>query len=126
MLGIKVVEAKNLKIADFNSSDPYCIIKIGGIEKRTRVIDSNLNPIWNQTFYFDITSYSTNELSFQIFDKDKLTKDDLLYELNIPIKKLQCGVVEDKWYDCVHLITHLMKKGQISFESEPFNHLKKL
>ena len=126
MLGIKVVEAKNLKIGDFNSSDPYCIIKIAGVEKRTRVIDSNLNPVWNQTFYFDVTSYSTNELSFKIYDKDKLKKDDLLYELNIPIKKLPCGVVEDKWYDCVHLITHLMKKGQISFESEPFNSFEKM
>ena len=39
---------------------------------------------------------------------------------------MPCGVVEDKWYDCVHLITHLMKKGQISFESEPFNSFEKM
>ena len=58
MLAVKVVEAKNLKIADGNSSDPYCVLKINGIEKKTRVIDCTLNPIWNQTFYFDISSYS--------------------------------------------------------------------
>lgn len=85
MLGIKVIEARNLKIADFNSNDPYCVLKIGGIEKKAHVIDCFLNPIWNKTFYFDIPSYITNEFSLKVLDKDKLSKNDLLYELNIPI-----------------------------------------
>ena len=126
MLAIKVVEAKNLKVADVNSSDPYCVLKLNGIEKKTRVIGSNLNPIWNQYFYFNISSYSTNELSIKIFDKDKLSKDDLLYEINIPIKTLQCGVVEDKWYSSLHLITHLVQPGYYSFESNPFATIKKI
>ena len=126
MLAIKVVEAKNLKVSDVNSSDPYCVLKLNGIEKKTRVIDSNLNPIWNQYFYFDISSYSTNELYIKIFDKDNLSKDDLLYELNIPIKNLQCGIVEDKWYSSLHLITHIVLPGCYSFESNPFSTTKKL
>ena len=126
MLAIKVVEAKNLKVADVNSSDPYCVLKLNGIEKKTKVICSNLNLIWNQYFYFFISSYSTNELSIKIFDKDKLSKDDLLYEINIPIKTLQCGVVEDKWYSSLHLITHLVQPGYYSFESNPFATIKKI
>ena len=126
LLAVKVVEAKNLKSADSNSSDPYCVLKLNGIEKKTRVIDCNLNPIWNQYFYFNISSFSTNELSIQIFDKDKLSKDDLLYELNIPIRNLQCGVVEDKWYSSLHLITHIVLPGYYSFESNPFLTTKKI
>ena len=126
VLAIKVVEAKNLRAADINTSDPYCILKFNGIEKKTRVIDSTLNPIWNQYFYFNITSFATNELSIKIFDKDKLSKDDLLYELNIPIKNLQYGIVEDKWYNSLHLITHIMLPGNYSFESNPFTSTKKI
>ena len=125
MLAIKVVEAKNLKAADINTSDPYCLLKFNGIEKKTRVIDSNLNPIWNEYFYFNITSFETNELSIKIFDKDKLSKDDLLYDLTIPIKDLQYGIVEDKWYNSLHLITHIILPGNYSFEPNPFTTTKK-
>ena len=126
-LAIKVVEAKNLTAADKDdSSDPYCILRFNDNEKKTRVIDSTLNPVWNQYFYFNITSYSTNELSIKIFDKDKLSKDDLLYEKIIPLKNLKCGIVEDKWYDSLHLITHIMLPGQYSFETNPFSTNKKL
>ena len=126
MIAIKVVEAKNLRAADINTSDPYCILTMNGIEKRTRVIDSTLNPIWNQYFYFNITSFATNELSIKIFDKDKLSKDDLLDEVNIPIKYLKYGEVEDKWYNSLHLITHIMLPGNYSFESNPFTPTKKI
>ena len=126
MLAVKVVEAKNLKKADENSSDPYCVLKINGIEKKTRVIDCTLNPIWNHTFYFDISSYSTNELSIKIFDKDKLSKDDLLFQLTIPINKFQCGIVEDKWYSSIHLITYLVYQGRSSFKPYPFTPLSKI
>ena len=126
ILAVKVVEAINLKAADINTSDPYCILKLNNIEKKTRVIDSTLNPKWNQYFYFDITSFSTNELSIKIFDKDKLSKDDLLFELNIPIKNLKCGEVEDKWYSSLHLITHIMLPGHYSFEANPFKTNQKI
>ena len=120
MLAVKILEAKNLPAADSDTSDPYCKIKVAEIEKRTRVIDCTLNPIWNELFYFDILSYSTNELSIKIYDKDKLSKDDLLYELTIPITKLKCGIVEDRIEGPLHFITHLMEPGQLSFDSHPF------
>ena len=125
-LAIKVVEAKNLRAADINTSDPYCVLKFNGIEKKTKVIDSTLNPIWNQFFYFNITSFLSNELSIKIFDKDKLSKDDLLDEITIPIQNLQCGIVEDKWYGSLHLITHILLPGTYTFESNPFTTTKKL
>ena len=125
MLAVKVIEAHNLPIADKNSSDPYCVLKIAGTEKKTKVIDCTLNPIWNQTFYFELPSYSSNELLIKIFDKDKLSKDDLLFQYILPIKEIKCGIVEDKWYDSIHLITHLIAPGHVSFESSPFTTIAK-
>ena len=126
MLVVKVIEEKNITAADGDTSDPYCVLKVAEMEKKTKIIDCTLNPIWNQIFFFDIKSYSTNELLIKIFDKDKLSKDDLLFQWIIPINKLQCGIVEDKWYDSLHLITHLMYPGQLSFESNPFSPITKI
>ena len=39
---------------------------------------------------------------------------------------MQCGIVEDKWYDCIHLTTHLIAPGQLSFESNPFTPITKI
>ena len=84
-------------------------------EQKSIVIDSTLNPIWNQYFYFNISSFQTNELLIKIFDKDEFSKDDLLYKLIIPIKNLKYGIVEDKWYSSLHLITHILIPGNYSF-----------
>ena len=36
-------------------SDPYTMITLpDGQEKRTKVIDDNLNPVWNETLEFDV------------------------------------------------------------------------
>ena len=60
MLGVKVIEAKNLKAPDGDTNDPYCVLKIANDEKKTKIIDCTLNPIWNQIFSFYIKIYSTN------------------------------------------------------------------
>ena len=125
ILAIKLVEAKNLKVGDTNTSDPYCVLELNGTEQKSRVIDSTLNPIWNQYFYFNISSFQTNELLIKIFDKDELSKDDLLYKLIIPIKNLKYGIVEDKWYSSLHLITHILIPGNYTFISNPFIPIKK-
>jgi len=47
-LHISIPFALGLRIADRNSSDPFCKIHIpGGEEQRTKVVNSNLNPKWD-------------------------------------------------------------------------------
>ena len=52
ILRVIVCEAKGLRNADIGSlSDPVACIKLGGVVvAKTRVIDNELNPKWNQSF----------------------------------------------------------------------------
>ena len=92
----------------------------------TRKIQGTSNPMWNKTFYFDIPSYSTNELSLKIINKNnKSKKEEVICEKIIPIKDFKCGVIEDKWYESFHLLTHIIEPGKNSFEENPFSPIVK-
>lgn len=39
-------------------SDPYAIVQIGDSSGTTKVINSNLNPVWDETFYLYIRQAS--------------------------------------------------------------------
>jgi Ca2+-dependent lipid-binding protein len=83
-LRLHVIRGQNLKAADFGfmqsgKSDPY--VKISGVGNReytTKVINSCLNPEWNETFDLlveDLVENST--LNMSVYDKD-LKNDDFL------------------------------------------------
>lgn len=84
VLKIRVMSAKNLRAADFSvtgggSSDPYVVVKIGGKfdQKQTKVINKNLNPVWNsEEFCFYLTPEDT-EVVFKLYDKDLVGSDNL-------------------------------------------------
>lgn len=56
-LKFTVISGTNLPIADLKSSDPYVKMYVDGPIKvyltKTTTIKNNLNPKWNQTFYFN-------------------------------------------------------------------------
>ena len=45
-----------VKDRDTGSSDPFAIFKVAGQEKRSRTIARNLNPKWEETFDFRVSS----------------------------------------------------------------------
>ena len=48
---ISVIEAKALKAVDFGgTSDPYVVVDVGDMSKKTKYISKNLNPSWNEQF----------------------------------------------------------------------------
>lgn len=48
----------------------YCIIQFEGYEKRTHVINNNLNPVWNESFVFKVQDYfSESAVEIELFDK---------------------------------------------------------
>jgi Ca2+-dependent lipid-binding protein len=50
-LKVRVVHARDVRIADSSSSDPYAIVLFPNRkEHRTSTISNTLNPIWNEQF----------------------------------------------------------------------------
>eukprot|EP00928_Gymnodinium_smaydae_P063457 TRINITY_DN47016_c0_g1_i1.p1 TRINITY_DN47016_c0_g1~~TRINITY_DN47016_c0_g1_i1.p1 ORF type:complete len:644 (+),score=147.86 TRINITY_DN47016_c0_g1_i1:71-2002(+) len=85
-LRVAIIRSQALRNADFfGASDPYCILEINGEEHktfRTKVIDDNLNPIWNESYVFDYTPGT--DLHFRVFDQDIIKSDDFLGDLVLP------------------------------------------
>lgn len=81
---IKVKSAKDLRVGDFRSSDPVVrIFKNDEQFFQSDCIDSSLNPVWeNAKASVNLTIPSTEKLTFQVLDQDKVpfmnpTYDDL-------------------------------------------------
>lgn len=77
-----VIRAYDLKKADINllghgSSDPY--VKISGCgskEYTTKVINNNLNPVWNEVFHITLDDLEgSSKLQLNVYDKDIKTDD---------------------------------------------------
>jgi len=75
VLKVIIVHGKRLVIRDFTSSDPYVVVKVGNQSAKTKVINSCLNPVWNEELTFSIKE-SINELKLEVFDKDRFKSDD--------------------------------------------------
>ena len=101
---LHIRSAKDLPKSDLlGLSDPYVVIKIGPsdatFDEKTVVLTTDvkyktLNPEWNARFEVSTDDLSTTdavlELEIRIFDKDQMSKDDLLGEIRIPITQRNC------------------------------------
>lgn len=89
-LQIEIISATDLAIADYiGSSDPYCIVVWRG-EKvfKTRHINRNLNPEWNETFHIPLSNEELSEcdLSLCVYDYDgnnTFVNDDFLGQIDL-------------------------------------------
>ena len=75
---VRVISATKLKNKErFQTSDPYCMIECEKESKKTKSLESNLNPTWNEEFV--ITMMDGEEtLGFSIWDKNTLSKDNFM------------------------------------------------
>ncbi|CAI9278049.1 unnamed protein product [Lactuca saligna] len=71
-LMLTVVKAHNLKNMEMmGKSDPYVVAFIRPLEKfKTKVIENNLNPVWNQTFHLTVEDRETQFAIVEVFDED--------------------------------------------------------
>ncbi|XP_027108189.1 calcium-dependent lipid-binding protein-like [Coffea arabica] len=71
-LTVTVVKANDLKNKEFiGKSDPYTVVYVRPLFKvKTKTIDNNLNPEWNQTFPLIVEDKETQSLIIEVFDKD--------------------------------------------------------
>ena len=87
-LTIYIQQAQNLPVMDSNGkSDPFVKLKINDnrgniLSGKTSIIPETLNPKWYQSFTFN--NIPINEtLKIEIYDFDKLRRDDLMGDLEI-------------------------------------------
>ncbi|CAA0825400.1 ADP-ribosylation factor GTPase-activating protein AGD12 [Striga hermonthica] len=86
-LKVKVLKGTNLAVRDMLSSDPYIILTLGQKQVRTSVVNSNLNPIWNEELKLDVPgNYSSIKL--QVYDHDMFSADDIMGEAEIDIQPM--------------------------------------
>ncbi|KAK8487277.1 hypothetical protein V6N11_012782 [Hibiscus sabdariffa] len=71
-LTVTVVKANDLKNMEvIGKSDPYVVVHIRPLFKyKTKVVDNNLNPVWNQTFELIAEDRETQSLTVEVFDDD--------------------------------------------------------
>ncbi|KAH3837035.1 E3 ubiquitin-protein ligase NEDD4-like isoform X2 [Dreissena polymorpha] len=93
ILRIKVIAGVNLAKKDiFGASDPYVRISLYRGHRETGIIETvhtatvkkSLNPEWNEEFLFRVNSRD-NVLLFEVFDSNRLTRDDFLGLVEIPL-----------------------------------------
>eukprot|EP01097_Dermamoeba_algensis_P003573 TRINITY_DN246_c0_g1_i1.p1 TRINITY_DN246_c0_g1~~TRINITY_DN246_c0_g1_i1.p1 ORF type:complete len:340 (-),score=73.26 TRINITY_DN246_c0_g1_i1:879-1898(-) len=96
-IAVSVIEARDLLSKDSNGlSDPYCVITCGKKKQKTKVIEKTLNPKWGQTFVLDIST--TTNIYFELYDKDRLTKDEFLGLVVVELKGLKFDTPTPTWY----------------------------
>ncbi|KAI6649404.1 Myoferlin [Oopsacas minuta] len=89
MLRVEVQGASGLKNQDYTKkSDPYCIIKFQGQSDKTKTIERNLSPIWNQVLEFEIRAplTGTENIDLEIKDENTFGRDTLMGKASILIR----------------------------------------
>ena len=101
-LTVHVVEARDLKPMDPDgTSDPYAILEIEGNRSETKYVSSTTNPVWNESFQFDIER-ANEPLHIVVMDKDVFGTDDFEGECRISLDKLRDQMKHDEWFELTH------------------------
>jgi len=95
---LEVVAGRSLPVKDVTgSSDPYCKIKVGEQESKTNIMEKNLDPVWNEEFYFKV-SPQLAYFSIKMFDWDMIGKDDPMGMIRISFSELADECLHDDWW----------------------------
>lgn len=80
VLSVTVISAEDLPVVDLmGKADPYVVLimKKSETKVKTRVLNDNLNPIWNQTFDFVVEDALHEMLILEVWDHDTFGKDKI-------------------------------------------------
>lgn len=100
-LSVTIVSASDLPAMDRNGmSDPYVKVYVLPERKQkfeTRIIRNTLNPTYNETFQFSIpfNELISKTLMLVVYDYDRLSKDDKMGQLSVPLESIDFGITTD-------------------------------
>ncbi|KAL8130007.1 hypothetical protein V2J09_019162 [Rumex salicifolius] len=105
ILEVKLVEAKELSNKDLiGKSDPYAVLFVRPLRTRTKkskTINNELNPIWNESFEFVVEDPSTQHLTVRVFDDEGLQPAEHIGSAQLLLKDLEPGKVKIVWLKLV-------------------------
>ncbi|XP_068131597.1 E3 ubiquitin-protein ligase NEDD4 isoform X3 [Hyperolius riggenbachi] len=94
VLRVKVIAAFGLAKKDLlGTSDPYVKVTLYDPENgiltsiQTKTVKKNLNPKWNEEVLLRVYP-KKHRLLFEVFDENRLTRDDFLGQVDIPLYQL--------------------------------------
>lgn len=68
--------------------DPFVVTSLGKKTYRTRTINHNLNPVFDEKLVFQVLRHEVNySVSFTVIDKDKFSGNDYVGTVNFPVDK---------------------------------------
>ncbi|TVU42452.1 hypothetical protein EJB05_08857, partial [Eragrostis curvula] len=105
VLEVKLVEARDLKNKDLvGKSDPFAVLYIRPLREKTKkskTINNDLNPIWNEHYEFEVEDISTQHLTVKVYDDEGLQASEIIGCARVSLTDLQPGKVKDLWLDLV-------------------------
>uniref|UniRef100_A0A6J0SFY6 Extended synaptotagmin-3 n=1 Tax=Pogona vitticeps TaxID=103695 RepID=A0A6J0SFY6_9SAUR len=100
---VYLLEAENLVQKDNflgaikGKSDPYALLRVGLVQFRSKTIQRDLNPIWNEMFEFVVHELPGQDLEVDLYDEDP-DKDDFLGSLLINLSDVMKDRIVDEWF----------------------------
>ncbi|KFK44406.1 hypothetical protein AALP_AA1G253000 [Arabis alpina] len=85
LLRIRVKRGINLVNLDSVGSDPFVVITMASQKLKTRGVENNCNPEWNDELTLGISD-PTQPLILEVYDKDTFTSHDKMGDAEIDIK----------------------------------------
>ncbi|XP_050126136.1 synaptotagmin-5-like [Malus sylvestris] len=123
VLEVKLVQAKELTNKDMvGKSDPFARLYIRPLPdrmKRSKTINNDLNPIWNEHFEFIVEDETTQHLVVKVYDDEGLQASELIGCAQVQLSELQPGKVKDVWLKLVKsldLQRDNKNRGQVHLE----------
>ena len=136
----RIIEGKSLTAMDLNGkNDAYCAVS--NLKKpkkihKTQILYKTKEPKWNYFITIKIYDYLSDIIRISCYDYDRLSKDDLIGYIDLPVREMGDGQVIDKWVNILnrdagsggqlHIMYQICTIGWTPFNPVPLSSIKKI